>query len=346
MDKAQSSEEIGKLHTCSSRRVLWQLQDNEEEEVYDSVVNYRRLPTTDKTANSASSSASDTAAATAADASTSSSKWRLLLKPQAVEESPNLALRYKPSHESVPAPAPAQFTNKRARSIEHWQHLFELIRSNKTSATLGARYKPSHESLKHQASKEQVTNAPMPTPTPTPKPKVITADLRVEQCIFPPLQTVVIREMPPKFARRRRIPDDTDSCGSEFCDLCMPLKQSLHAELAKVTLMPVINPPAKNDNPKSKRRFTKQPANPTDATGSGAKSTSSSAVNPLPTLRQRQLELHRYRLLIEKRRLELLDLKITRERAEAVRQDVLFHKDLQLKHNQIQSLEDANSSQA
>ncbi|SPP84046.1 uncharacterized protein LOC117586697 [Drosophila guanche] len=83
-----------------------------------------------------------------------------------------------------------------------------------------------------------------------------------------------------------------------------------------------------------------------------ARSTSESGKNSnttgsvVPNLRQRQQELHHYRVLVEKRRLDLLELKIAREREETLHQDILFHKDLQIKENLLKTYDDNDVSHA
>ncbi|BFF89475.1 uncharacterized protein DMAD_08228 [Drosophila madeirensis] len=85
---------------------------------------------------------------------------------------------------------------------------------------------------------------------------------------------------------------------------------------------------------------------------SKAHSTSESGKNSnttgsvVPNLRQRQQELHHYRVLVEKRRLDLLELKIAREREETLHQDILFHKDLQIKENLLKTYDDNDVSHA
>jgi len=55
---------------------------------------------------------------------------------------------------------------------------------------------------------------------------------------------------------------------------------------------------------------------------------------------------HRRRVMIERRRLDLLELKIAREREEALHNEILFHKDLQIKDNMIKAYEDNDCSNA
>jgi len=50
--------------------------------------------------------------------------------------------------------------------------------------------------------------------------------------------------------------------------------------------------------------------------------------------------------MIERRRLDLLELKIAREREEALHNEILFHKDLQIKDNMIKAYEDNDCSNA
>ncbi|XP_030556392.1 uncharacterized protein LOC115759567 [Drosophila novamexicana] len=368
MDKNQKSvENVGptQSQSSSSRRVMWKVCDGEEE-VYDSVVNYRSLSPAHQSKSPSSSNSEHELPSTSKSQTLASSdgKYLLLIKePKTVKEaatrsSTSLALRYKPSHESVQELA----STKRARAIGCWHHLFDKIRNRKldieASPSLAMRYKPSHESLKNRRSKDLLVDSrSTPRSTNSPKPKLATADLKLETCFFPPYQTAVVREVAPKFANRMCIPDDSDSCCSGSIELRIPLlkssKSSKIATAMHMTALPASTSffshvETKNGSSKTKRR-TKTPATSGggNTKGNGSKTTSSGSTNSaLPTLRQRQLELHRVRVQIEKRRLELLDLKIVRERADALRHEILFHKDLQLKHNQIKSYEDNNSSQA
>lgn len=87
---------------------------------------------------------------------------------------------------------------------------------------------------------------------------------------------------------------------------------------------------------------------PQSAAATANKSSASTSSNGIafPTFRQRQQELHRYRVQIEQRRLDLLELKIAREREDAIHNEILFHKELQIKENQIKAYEDNDCSNA
>ncbi|XP_039955619.1 uncharacterized protein LOC120771603 [Bactrocera tryoni] len=56
--------------------------------------------------------------------------------------------------------------------------------------------------------------------------------------------------------------------------------------------------------------------------------------------RQRQQELHRYRIAVEQKRLELLEVKLQRERDEMLREQILFEKEIEFKTTQIRQLND------
>ncbi|XP_018801529.1 PREDICTED: uncharacterized protein LOC108976721 [Bactrocera latifrons] len=56
--------------------------------------------------------------------------------------------------------------------------------------------------------------------------------------------------------------------------------------------------------------------------------------------RQRQQELHRYRVAVEQKRLELLEVKLQRERDEMLREQILFEKEIEFKTTQIRQLND------
>ncbi|KAL7744278.1 hypothetical protein ACLKA6_001677 [Drosophila palustris] len=322
MEKNQKPvEHVAQSQSSSSRRVMWKVRE-EDEEVFDSVVNYRlSSPSNQESFNSEQ------------ELPRLSKDEKSSMEKTVPKSSSSLGLCYKPSHESLKELA----TKRRARIVACWHRLFDRLRIQ-TSPSLALRYKPSHESLKNPCDSANLA----------------IADLKLETCFFPPYQTAVVREVAPTFAHRMCIPDDTDSCCSGSIELRIPLlKSSKASKLPSVKADPHESTStfsqiaARNENTKLKRRNKKTVGSLIGGAGGSSKSASNGSPNcALPTLRQRQLELHHYRVLIEKRRLELLDLKIVRERADALRHEILFHKDLQLKHNQIKSYEDNNSSQA
>ncbi|KAH8419027.1 hypothetical protein KR222_000985, partial [Zaprionus bogoriensis] len=342
--------------SSSSRRVMWKVRDGEEE-VFDSVVNYRRMaPATEDDCDpnaEREQSGNNKSLDTPPDDKQSSVPEK--------KSSTSLGLTYKPSRESVKDLS----SSKRARIVGNWHRLFDRMR-HRSSPNLALRYKPSHESLKKRRSKDLLTEcSTSKSRSSTSRPKLATGDLKLETGFFPPYQTAVVREVAPTFAQRMYIPDDTDSVCSGTIELRIPLVKSARPRTAPIASSDVgdmqlpatpeslslISQLAKSGNSKGKRRTNRAAASSSSggtskATGGKAATGSGNNGGALPTLRQRQQELHRYRVLIEKRRLELLDLKIVRERADSLRHEILFHKDLQLKHNQIKSYEDNNSSQA
>ncbi|XP_017870524.1 PREDICTED: uncharacterized protein LOC108618841 [Drosophila arizonae] len=356
MDQKQKSvESVVSSQSNTSRRVMWKVRDGEEE-VFDSVVNYTSISNESKGSSRSTSYHNLPSTSNPQVLGSSNSNFQLVMKGQtSTQESPSksatsLAIRYKPSHESVQDLA----STKRARAIGIWHSLYDRIRSKKLgdeeSPSLALRYRPSHESLKNRRSKDVLAEHSSPRSASSSKPKLAVADLKLETCFFPPYQTAVVREVAPKFANRICILDDSDSCCSGSLEVRIPLLKSSKSRKLTNAIDLSTSTDAKNTNSKIKRRskMTAPPSNAGTSKGNGNKTTATgnNSNNTLPTLRQRQLELHRFRVLIEKRRLELLDLKIVRERADALRHEILFHKDLQLKHNQIKSYEDSNSSQA
>lgn len=330
--------------SSSSRRVMWKVCDDDDE-VYDSVVNYRRFSSCneDKPKLEEDQEPETSSAFGKGQSGLASSK-----------SSAGLGLAYTPSQESI---KDSNSSSRRARIVGNWHRLFDQIRQ-KSSPNLALRYKPSHESLKRVSRSRSAIS----------KSKLATADLKLETSFFPPYQTAVVREVAPTFAQRTYIPEDSDSVCSGTIQLRIPLLKApkplstpIESPDVRDKRLPatpeslsLIGQMTKSGNSRAKRRPVREATsanNGRNVKGDASKTpvaTAGGSVNnkALPTVRQRQLELHRYRLLIEKRRLELLDLKIVRERAEALRHEILFHKDLQLKHNQIKSYEDNNSSQA
>lgn len=340
-----ADENIPRSLSSSSRRVMWNVHADDEE-IFDSVVNYRRYTS----CNEDKPKLNNDHEPDANDSHTSSDNREPILPDS--KPSNSLGLDYTHSHESMRDLNSSN--SNRARVVGNWHRLFNQIRQ-KSSPTLALRYKPSHESLKRVPKSRSFTS----------KSKLANEDLRLETSFFPPYQTAVVREVAPAFAQRAYIPEDSDSVCSGTIQLRIPLLKTprsrstalASSDVGDIPLptaaksLSLISQMAKSGNSKTKRRPMRDATNSNNSRtvkGDGSKTATGGVGNTktLPTLRQRQLELHRYRLLIEKRRLELLDLKIVRERADALRHEILFHKDLQLKHNQIKSYEDNNSSQA
>ncbi|XP_054726085.1 uncharacterized protein LOC129235990 [Anastrepha obliqua] len=69
-------------------------------------------------------------------------------------------------------------------------------------------------------------------------------------------------------------------------------------------------------------------------------SSNSKCAPPQGGFRQRQQELHRYRIAVEQKRLELLEVKLQREREEMLREEILFEKEFELKATQLKQLID------
>ncbi|KAH8359616.1 hypothetical protein KR093_007800, partial [Drosophila rubida] len=339
-------ENVMESQSSSSRRVMWKVAE-EEEEVFDSVVNYRLLLPANQTSSNSENEQPSQSNATPSTGEKVENKGK--------GKAASLGVNYKSSRESLKDVA----SSRRARVVGYWHRLFDRLRIQ-SSPSLALRYKPSHESLKHQHSKEAVQSRSTKEP-----------DIKLETCFFPPYQTAVVREVAPTFAHRLYMPEDSDSCCSGSIELRIPLlkaskvgnkvsnARAVHESTstfsqAAAAAAATTTTTTTTDTTKFKRRNKKTVGSSIAGAGgnssrinSSNKSASNGSANcVLPTLRQRQLELHRYRVLIEKRRLELLDLKIVRERADSLRHEILFHKDLQLKHNQIKAYEDNNSSQA
>ncbi|XP_022221715.1 uncharacterized protein LOC111073622 [Drosophila obscura] len=115
------------------------------------------------------------------------------------------------------------------------------------------------------------------------------------------------------------------------------------AESSKKLTVPstAAGSPSESGKPLTSRSGSSTARSPSD---SGKTNNTTGSV--VPNLRQRQQELHHYRVLIEKRRLSLLELKIAREREETLHQDILFHKDLQIKENLLKTYDDNDVSHA
>ncbi|XP_017014183.2 uncharacterized protein [Drosophila takahashii] len=354
MDRSHKSDEaFGQSMSSNSRRVMWKL--NEEEETFDSLVNYRRVQVTNAPARKR----------------TATENWLLLVRDLEKREATN----HQSSATSLPE---VREISCKERAILYWRRLFEgiLKRGEKKAAgleqedpadisltakpSLALRYKPSHESLKYKRSKDL---APERIPSTS-----RVSDLQLESFSLPPQQTCVVREVAPRFAHRRRlsIANDTDSCCSGELEVpknspvqdqepgCRPRSELISVHVSAPTSSSFMEAARRTTSPTRRRiAVSKVAAGTKGGSGSAAggnkcSSASSASVGTtsLPTFRQRQQELHRYRVMIERRRLDLLELKIAREREEALHSEILFHKDLQIKESVIKAYDDHDCSNA
>ncbi|XP_017123964.1 uncharacterized protein LOC108143901 [Drosophila elegans] len=361
MDKTHKSDEaFDQSVSSSSRRVVWKL--NNEEETFDSLVSYRRVP--------AQSRSQVTDVPTRKR--TAGENWQLLLhdldkKRVGVQEREvgNKTVNqkepvWKASQSSATSLPEISESSAKERAIVYWRRLFDGIHKRQNGAdaeedvvltakpSLALRYRPSHESLKFKRSKSTT--------------RELVTDLKLESFCLPPQQTCVVREVEPKFAHRRRmtIGNETDSCCSGELEVPKnsPVQDQepgsrVRSELISVhvaapTSSSFVDAVRRSTSPIRRRTVpskvsaagTKSGSSPETATAAGGKkcfstSSGSGGTSQLPTFRQRQQELHRYRVMVERRRLDLLELKIAREREEALHSEILFHKDLQIKGNAI-----------
>ncbi|XP_043651356.1 uncharacterized protein LOC122618834 [Drosophila teissieri] len=386
MDRNHKSEEtFGRSTSSSSRRVMWKL--NEEEETFDSLVNYRRL--TSRSLNRSQAADVPTKRRTASESwhlpaqevgkkNASTGESELAKKSVSLRETTwNV---YQSSATSLPEP---KEISSKEQAIIYWRRLFDGINKRKrgakkvaatepedptdivltTKPSLALRYKPSHESLKNKRSKDLATERCPSTSQGSTSCKQV-ADLKMESFSLPPQQMCVVREVEPRFGQRRRmsLANDTDSCYSG--ELEVPKNspvQHQHQEpgpYSRSELISVhVSAPTTRRSTSPIRRSTaaskvaagtKGGSSPAAPGGNKCPSVSSGSAgtSQLPNFRQRQHELHRYRVKIEQRRLDLLELKIAREREEALHNEVLFHKELQIKENMMKAYEDNDCSNA
>ncbi|XP_017073533.1 uncharacterized protein LOC108109503 [Drosophila eugracilis] len=392
MDRNHKSDEaFNQSMTGSNRHVMWKL--NDEEETFDSLVNYRRVPVRNLCTSAQPSQSHLTDIPT--KSRTSSENWLLQVrdvekKDERERGKKSVTVRepvWSANRASATSLPEVKETNSKERAIIYWRRLFDGLHKRQqgkkdTEAEIGKeeptdialtakpslalRYKPSHESLKYKQSRD-----PAPERFPSifqgsSSCKMIT-DLKMESCSLPPQQTCVVREVEPRFAYRRRmsITNDTDSCCSG--ELEVPKNSPVQDQnsgnrlRSEVISVHVSTPTSgfmearrRGTSPIRRRTAVTKMAAGTKAASSPAavanKSSSASSgsagTTQLPTFRQRQHELHRYRVLIERRRLDLLELKIAREREEALHSEILFHKDLQIKEHAIKAYEDNDCSNA
>ncbi|XP_017037572.1 uncharacterized protein [Drosophila kikkawai] len=225
------------------------------------------------------------------------------------------------------------------RAITHWHRFFNEIK------------KRQHGLRKREAAAEE-------------QPSLV-SDLKLESFSLPPQQLCVVREEAPKFAQGLLINKHSDSELEVPKNSLMLDKgtnpsehQSMESGLISVNMSAPTSSSfteaSRRKTSQIKRRSTKsQVSTSTDEVSTTAskskKSTSISrgSTGPhFPNFRQRQQELHRYRVLIEQRRLDLLELRIAREREEAKQYMILFQKKMQIKECMIRAHEANNCSNA
>ncbi|KAH8351078.1 hypothetical protein KR084_003045 [Drosophila pseudotakahashii] len=386
-------EAFGQSMSSNSRRVMWKL--NEEEETFDSLVNYRRVPVRNLCVSDQQlrSQVTDVPA----KKRTAMENWLLLVRDlekkeaSSVEESERVKKSREQScsanHQSSATSLPeVREISSKERAITYWRRLFDGIykRIDKKTAgkeqedpadivltakpSLALRYKPSHESLKYKRSKDLAPEQ-IPSTSREPTSCKLVSDLQLESFSLPPQQCVV-REVAPRFAHRRRmsIANDTDSCCSGELEVpknspvqdqdpgTRPRSELISVHVSAPTSSSFMEAARRGPSPIRRRiAVSKVVAGTKGGSASAAggnkcssASSASASAGPthLPTFRQRQQELHRYRVMIERRRLDLLELKIAREREEALHSEILFHKDLQIKENVIKAYDDNDCSNA
>ncbi|XP_052836789.1 uncharacterized protein LOC128252786 [Drosophila gunungcola] len=360
MDKTHKSDEaFDQSVSSSSRRVVWKL--NDEEETFDSLVSYRRLPVQSRSQVTDVPDRKRTAG----------ENWQLLLhdldkKRAGVQEREVVKKTvnqkepvWKANQSSATSLPEIKESSAKERAIVYWRRLFDGIHKRQNGAdvqedvvltakpSLALRYRPSHESLKFKRSKSTT--------------RELVSDLKLESFSLPPQQTCVVREVEPKFAHRRRmtIANETDSCCSGELEVPKnsPVQDQEPGSRVRSELISVhVAAPTSSSFVEAVRRSTsarsrtvaskvsaagtRSGSSPETVTAAGGKkcsstSSASAGTTQLPTFRQRQQELHRYRVMVERRRLDLLELKIAREREEALHSEILFYKDLQIRGNAI-----------
>ncbi|KAH8369346.1 hypothetical protein KR009_008828, partial [Drosophila setifemur] len=394
-------EAFGQPMSSSSRRVMW--KPSQEEETFDSLVNYRRVPLPNMVAHAYQPSSSNRAVTgLPVRKRTASENWLMLLRELGKkrasirnQEQSKKEPTLKPHHSSATSLPEVKELGPKEQADAYWQSLFSGIYKRRPGEkeaevddveqeqeepadialsikpSLAMRYKPSHESLKYKRSRDLGLERYPSTSRGSPK---LVTNLRVESLSMPLQQTCVVREVAPKFAQRMRMSlgNDTDSCCSgelevpknsrvlnEEANTAQQMR--LRSELISVHVSAPtsssfmeaarrVSTPIKRRSTTSKvatgAKISSASATPVPGANKCSSGSSGSTGNQLPNFRQRQQELHRYRVLIEQRRLDLLELKIAREREEALHSELLFHKDLQIKENLIKTYEDNDCSNA
>jgi len=174
-----ADEAFGQSMSSNSRRVMWKL--SEEEETFDSLVNYRRIPARSLSEQQNRSQVTDVPA----KKRTATENWLLLVRDlekkeaSSIEEGNKSVGQREPSWSANPQTSATSLPevkeiSPKERALIYWRRLFDGIhkrqQSEKRTAgveqedpadivltakpSLALRYKPSHESLKHKRSKE------------------------------------------------------------------------------------------------------------------------------------------------------------------------------------------------
>ncbi|KAH8374828.1 hypothetical protein KR200_006995 [Drosophila serrata] len=248
--------------------------------------------------------------------------------------------------------------SSKERAVNHWRRMCSEINkrereaaAEKEEASQALCCKPSNKSLKYKRSKDLGSDRVPSTSSGSTSSKVV-SDLKRESFSLPPQQSCVLREEPPKFAQG--IVKDGDWCCSgeqEVHKNSQGLNQDTNSSQQQNGLISVdISPDSSSSFTEAKRRNTSQikrrrttSTDEVSTTATKSKKSlslsSGSAGQHFPNFRQRQQELHRYRVLIEQRRLDLLELRIAREREEAKQYMILFQKKMQIKECKIRANE-------
>ncbi|XP_017058476.1 uncharacterized protein LOC108099449 [Drosophila ficusphila] len=398
MDRNYKSDEAFGQSSSNSRRVMWKL--NGEEETFDSLVNYRRIPVRTVCVSAQQNKSQDSSLQNRKRKANES--WRLLLRDLVKKRSTireremakkAVSLRepvWNASQTSATSLPEIKESSPKERAAIYWRRLFDEVHKPQieeqkvpgaekedqvdvaltAKPSLALRYKPSHESLKFKRSNELASGRSGPKSSLESKTSKLEANLKLETFSLPPQQTCVVREVEPRFAHQRRmsLATDSDSCCSGELEVpnnspvlqqepgSRPHKELIRVHVSAPKQSPLAEGTQRSTTPNRRRNVlskvntgTKEGsliAAPITGGNKCSRTSGSAGTSNMLTLRQRQQELHRYRVMVERRRLDLLELKIAREREEALHNEILFHKDLQIKENVIRAHEDNDCSNA
>ncbi|KAH8280984.1 hypothetical protein KR054_006391, partial [Drosophila jambulina] len=359
-------ESLGQSPYSNSRHIMWKLSEENTVQTFDPTVTHDLLPVPSEHA----SLPTDIKATDCKDSSMKRARatenWQLLLqklaekkasipKEEHCSQKVNEKIFENKSASDTALPELKDSKSKR-RAATHWRRFCSEInqrqhcaRERKVSSeeeepSLALRCKPSNELPKYKRSKDPGSDIC----TNSTSTKVV-SDLKLESFSLPPQQSCVVREEPPKFAQGLLKNKDSDWGLHQDTN---PLQdQSVQSGLFTVD----ISPPTSSSFAETTRRNASQikrrsntgkvststdESSATAAKGKKSASISSGSSAPhFPNFRQRQQELHRYRVLIEQRRLDLLELRIAREREEARQYMILFQKKMQIKECKIRAHE-------
>ncbi|KAH8244029.1 hypothetical protein KR032_012462 [Drosophila birchii] len=362
LDSSQKSGKgLGQSTFSKSNYILRKLSEEDMEETFDSAVALALVPEhSEHVSLSKDSDCKDPSIKRIR----ASDNWQLLLhklgekknRPSKEETSSqtiigNSVLENRSDSDTLPAELKEQSSKERA--VTHWRRLFSEINKRQACAmgreaaaeeqepSRPMRSKSFHESLKYKRSKDPASHR-MPTTSSGSTSSKVVSDLKRESFSLPPQQACVVREEPPKFAKGLLEDRDSDWCWQQSGLISVDISPNSSSSFAKAKRRSTSQ--VKRHATTGRVSTSGEEVSAKAAKGKSSSISSGSTGHHFPNFRQRQQELHRYRVLIEQRRLDLLELRIAREREEAKQYMILFQKKMQAKECNIRGHEACDCS--